>query len=176
MVVVNLSRKESFGSLLIGELASLVVLSISIIGLTQLTSSSGASSNHLTYLNKAHWMAEDIFMRMSLRQTYRLANSYNNTHSSITCPGPSDPFDTEIRIRDLQMVFCSPNQADPTSIFIYAGSAGFIPDLQWSLSCPTVSGEWCPTGQTVRIEISWPDNTSQNSVNGRFTFVSEKVI
>ena len=169
MRVVN--RHRTRGASLVAELASVVIFSVSILSMSQLLNASVNKTKQLNNFTHAKWMADDIFTRMSIRPTDRRANVYSQSNTTLNCSATS----TGPGITDLQSVFCSPNQFSPPSR-VFSSPAAHIPNLQWSIQCVSGSGVSCPDGSTIRLEISWPDNTSESGDgNSRFTFDKEVV-
>ncbi len=159
------------GAILMGELASVVIFAVSVIGFNQLVNQSIQHSVQMTNMNHAVRMAEDIFSRMSVRETARTANEYSHDHTTITCPDLTDPIATNIAVRDLHEVFCSPNLINMHAT-VHTSSAANIPDLNWKIQCLDEVAGTCPNGSVIELQISWPDTTSRlGGSNQRYNFV-----
>lgn len=150
------------GFLLLSELGAMLVLGISVIGLSKLINVSMSNGSYTVQMSHANWMIQDIYVRMLLNEPQRVTNNYSAT--SVSCPAAGGAFSADAATRDLQQVFCSPNIASGSQY--YTSSAGYITDLQWEVLCtsdPALGPEPCPNGSEITVRISWPDHTSETS-------------
>jgi hypothetical protein len=176
MPLMHSAQRKHKGFMLVAEMVAILILAITLVGLAQINRITLTGSNQMIFAVHASWMIEDIFTRMRINETDRLANSYSRDHSSVTCPGVGDPFEqTDQVLRDLQQVFCSPNQATGGSKTVFWGSAAHIAGLEWSITCVGGGPGNCPEDAPINVTISWPNRATENVLgDGRERLVRQR--
>lgn len=173
--VMLMNGRLAGGFMLVAEMVAILILAITLVGLAQINRITLTGSNQMIHSVHANWMIEDIFTRIRLNNAGREANAYSGT--DVTCPQLGQSFGTDLVTRDLQYVFCSPNQMKRDNSTVYWGSAAHIADLAWSIECVGAGPGSCPPDSVIRVEVSWPNRASKSVMgDGRERLVRERRI
>jgi hypothetical protein len=170
------AQRKHNGFMLVAEMVAILILAITLVGLARINRITLTGSNQMIFAVHASWMIEDIFTRMRINETDRLANNYSRDQFSVICPGVGDPFEQyDLVLRDLQQVFCSPNQAVGGNKNVFWGSAAHIAGLEWSITCVGGAPGNCPEDAPINVTLSWPNRATENVMgDGRERLVRQR--